>query len=114
MSIITYDNSTLKEMRDLADSLYRKMGKTTYSWDSGAGTTITIANFNKVNEIIDAVESEYSTGNSSQTCSSRYGTNNSTKTYTSYTNSINQGTSNSSKCSSVNSSQRTNICAPRG
>lgn len=113
MAKITYEGSTLKEMRDLADSLYTKMGKATYSWGSGTGTTITIANFNKVNEVIDAVESEYSTGNTSQTCSTRYGTNNSTKTYTSYTNSVNETAGNSSKCSSVNSSQRGNICAPR-
>lgn len=113
MSKITYSDSTLKEMRDLTDQLYTKMGKTPYSWGSGANTVISIANFNKVNEVIDAVESSYSAGNSAKSCSSRYGTNNSTKTYTSYTNSVNETAGNSSKCSSVNSSQRANICNPR-
>lgn len=79
---ITFSGSNLEKLQDLADSLYTKMGKTTYNWTYGDECVICDEAFNQVNAAINAVESSYSTGNSSKTCSTNYGTVRSPRTYT--------------------------------
>lgn len=81
MSKITFNGSNLESIQNLANSLFSKMGKQTYTWSYGKGKVICQEAFDEVNNAIDAVESSYSTGNSSKTCSTNYGTVNESRSY---------------------------------
>lgn len=100
-----YKDSPLKELQDLADKLYARMGKTPYSWENKTLSVIKVIDLNKVNEVIDAVSNDYSAGHNSQSCGTRYGINHSTNGY--------DEDGCPSYCSSNKGSQRTNICSPR-
>lgn len=81
MSRITFSGSNLESIQNLANSLFTKMGKPTYTWSYNKDEIICQAAFDEVNNAINAVESSYTTGNSSKTCSANYGAVNQSRGY---------------------------------